>query len=282
MADRFKVRLAHILPRSIAMFLLILASALFLVPVVFVLFTALKSKHDLAAYPLLSVPKSLHFENFLKAWNEGRLSSYVSNSAFISIVKVPLGILISSLAAFALTRMRFRWSVPVFMFILVGMMVPMQATLVSLNMAIHRLGVANTYASIIYIYLGFGIPYSVLILWGFMKSIPIELDEAALIDGCSDFRRFASVVMPLTKPALAAILILDFLATWNEFILAQIFLTKDSMKTVTTGLMTFIGQHFADYTLLNAGVVLTMIPTLAVYLAFQKYFVSGVAGAVKG
>jgi raffinose/stachyose/melibiose transport system permease protein len=282
MARLSTVDRSSFLPRPVEYFLLILGSILFLIPVAFVVMTALKSKHDLAAYPLLAIPKRLHFENFAKAWTEGHLSTYIGNSVFISVVKVPLGILIEAMAAFALTRMSLRGALPLFMFFLVGMMVPMQATLVPLNVFIHALGVANTYPGIMFIYLGFGLPFGILILRGFFKSIPIELDEASLIDGCSDLQRFTRIVLPLAKPAVAALVILDFLATWNEFLLAQIFISKDSMKTVTTGLMSFIGQHFADYTLLNAGVVLTMLPTIIVYMAFQRQFVSGVAGAVKG
>jgi raffinose/stachyose/melibiose transport system permease protein len=189
---------------------------------------------------------------------------------------------VEALAAFALTRMDLKGSVTIFMVFLVGMMIPMQATLVPLNVFLNKFRLVNTYPGIILVYIGFGIPFGILILRGFFRTIPKELDEAAVIDGCGDGQRFLRVILPLSKPAVAALLILDFLSTWNEFLLAQIFLTKDSMKTITTGLMTFVGQHLTDYTLLNAGVVLSMIPSIVVYIVFQKQFVSGVAGAVKG
>jgi len=271
-----------LLPRPLLYGFLIVGSLLFLVPVLFVVLTALKSKHDLASQPFFALPTELRFDNFAKAWIDGNLNTYIGNSVFISLVKVPLGILIESLAAFALTRMDLKGALIVFMVFLVGMMIPMQATLVPLNIFLHFVGLENTYPGIIFVYIGFGIPFGILILRGFFRSIPKELDEAALIDGCSDGQRFFRVILPLAKPAVAALIILDFLSTWNEFILAQIFLTKDSMKTITTGLMSFIGQHSTDYTLLNAGVVLTMIPSIVVYMVFQKYFVSGVSGAVKG
>jgi len=254
---------------------LVLGSILFLVPVFYVLMTALKSRHDLASMPFFALPPSLHFENFPKAWTDGSLGTYIGNSALISVVKVPLGVLVEALAAFALTRMDLKGAVTIFMVFLVGMMIPMQATLVPLNVFLNNPG-------IIFVYIGFGIPFGILILRGFFRTIPKELDEAAVIDGCGDGQRFLKVILPLAKPAVAALFILDFLSTWNEFLLAQIFLTKDSMKTITTGLMTFVGQHLTDYTLLNAGVVLSMIPSIVVYMVFQKQFVSGIAGAVKG
>jgi len=268
--------------RSLTYILLSLGVILFLVPLAFVLITALKSRHDLASMPFFALPTDWRWDNFPKAWTDGSLGTYIGNSVFISVIKVPLGILVEALAAFALSRMNLKGSLTIFMVFLVGMMIPMQATLVPLNIFLHHLGLVNTYPGIIFIYIGFGVPFGILILRGFFRSIPKELDEAALIDGCGDGQRFFRVILPLARPAVAALVILDFLATWNEFILAQIFLTNDKMKTVTTGLMTFVGQHLTDYTLLNAGVVMTMIPTIVVYVVFQKHFVSGVAGAVKG
>jgi raffinose/stachyose/melibiose transport system permease protein len=261
---------------------LILGAIIFLVPLFYVIVTALKSRHDLATLPFFTLPEVWHFDNFPKAWIDGNLSTYIGNSAFISVVKVPLGILVEALAAFALTRMDLKGATVIFMVFLVGMMIPMQATLVPLNIFLHSVGLTNTYPGIIFVYIGFGIPFGILILRGFFRTMPRELDESAVIDGCTDGQRFTRIILPLAKPAVAALFILDFLSTWNEFLLAQIFLTKDSMKTITTGLMTFVGQHLTDYTLLNAGVVLSMIPSVVIYMIFQKQFVSGMAGAVKG
>jgi raffinose/stachyose/melibiose transport system permease protein len=269
-------------PRPLVYFLLTAGSVLFIVPVLFVVITALKSRHDLATLPFFALPTEWRFDNFPKAWTDGSLGTYIGNSVFICLIKVPLGILVEALAAFALSRMNFKGALTIFMVFLVGLMIPMQATLVPLNLFLHSAGLANTYSGIIFVYVGFGVPFGILILRGFFRSIPKELDEAAVIDGCTDGQRFFRVILPLARPAVAALVILDFLATWNEFLLAQIFLTKDSMKTITTGLMAFVGQHLTDYTLLNAGVVLSMVPSLVIYLVFQKQFVSGVAGAVKG
>lgn len=259
---------------------LIILAVIFVLPIVFVAFTALKSNADLNANSFYSLPEQLVWSNFADAWN--RIRKYMANSLFISIVKVPLGILVNALAAFALTRLRFRWATGLFIFFLIGMMVPMQATLVPLNMLLNALGLNNTYPGIFFVYLGFGIPFGILVLRGFMLAIPRELDEAAVIDGCGELGKFFRIIVPLAMPAVATLFILDFLATWNEFLLAQIFITKESMQPITAGLLTFQGQHSTNYTLLNAGVLLSIIPVMVVYVFFQKYLISGMVGAVKG
>jgi raffinose/stachyose/melibiose transport system permease protein len=262
--------------------ILILLSILFLIPIVFIAFTAVKSNADLLSHPFYSWPKSFRWGNFLKAWNQGRIGMYMKNTLIISIIKVPLGIIIEAFAAFALTRMNFKWSHSMFALFLVGMMVPIQATLVPLNIFLIKTHLVSTYPGIILVYIGFGIPFGILILRGFFRSIPKELDEAALIDGCGDMSRFFRIILPLAMPALATLVILDFMATWNEFLLAQIFITKDTMRTITVGLLSFQGERSTDYTLLNAAVLISIIPVLIVYLVFQRYFVSGMTGSVKG
>lgn len=261
---------------------LILLAAFFLIPVIFIAFTALKSKPELLTSPFYALPKQFQWGNFAKAWDQGNLSMYMRNTVFICLVKVPLGIVIEALAAYALTRLNFKWSNSMFAFFLVGMMIPMQATLVPLNIFLNKTHLVSTYPGIFLVYVGFGIPFGILILRGFFRTIPKEIDEAALIDGCGDMSKFFRIILPLSIPAIATLVIFDFMATWNEFLLAQIFITKDTMKTITTGLMSFRGEHSTDYTLLNAGVLISIIPTLLVYLLFQKYFVSGLAGSVKG
>ena len=259
---------------------LFLLSVIFIMPVIFVVFTALKSNADLSANTFYSFPKELVWSNFAEAWN--RIKHYMGNSLLISIVKVPLGILVNALAAFALTRLNFKWATGMFIFILIGMMVPMQATLVPLNMMLNAVNLNNTFPGIIFVYLGFGIPFGILVLRGFMLAIPRDLDEAAVIDGCNELDKFFRIIVPIAMPAIATLFILDFLATWNEFLLAQIFITKESMQPITAGLLSFQGQHSTNYTLLNAGALISILPVMVVYVFFQKYLISGMVGAVKG
>ncbi|OKP70358.1 ABC transporter permease [Paenibacillus sp. P3E] len=260
--------------------LLIVLAIIFLIPILFIIMTALKSNADLVKNPVYAFPEIVKWGNFSEAWD--KMSIYIRNSLFISVVKVPIGILIEALAAYALTRMNFKWANALFAFFLIGMMIPFQATLVPLNMMLNHFGLENTYPGIFMVYIGFGVPFGIMVLRGFLRSIPKELDESAFIDGCGELGKFFRIILPIAMPAIATLIILDFLSTWNEFLLAQIFITKNSMLPVTAGLLTFQGQHSNDYTLLSAGVLISIVPILVVYLFFQRYFVAGMAGAVKG
>ncbi|WP_240763151.1 carbohydrate ABC transporter permease [Paenibacillus thalictri] len=271
------------LSRLLLYALLIALGCVWILPVVFMLFTAMKSPADLfGSSSLFSIPKKIEWANFVNAWSQGKMSLYMGNSLIISAVKVPLGIFIASLAAFALTKMNFKWSNSAFIFFLLGMMIPVQVTLVPLNIMLTKSGLINTRTGLIIVYIGFGLSFAILILRGFFRTIPKELDDAAKIDGCSNWGLFWRIIMPIAMPAVATLVILDFLSTWNEFLLAQIFITSDQLRTVPTGLMSFKGQFSTNYGLMNAGVLISVIPIFAVYLLFQKYFVQGLAGSVKG
>ncbi|MCP8967743.1 carbohydrate ABC transporter permease [Ectobacillus ponti] len=253
---------------------------LFIIPIIFITSTSLKTSTELLGNSLLTMPKHYNWENYINAWKQ--IKPYFMNSLWISLMKVPIGIFVEALAAYALTRMNMKWSNVIFAFFLIGMMIPMQATLVPLNIILTKLQLTNTYFGIILIYIGFGVPFGILILRGFFRTIPKALDEAAIMDGCGDWMKLIKIILPLSVPALATLMILDFISTWNEFVLAQIFITKDTMRTVTTGLLSFKGEHSTDYTLMNAAVMISVVPQLIIYLIFQKYFISGMAGSVKG
>lgn len=260
-----------------------LCAAVWLIPVMLVIFTALKRPEQLGTTNgLFSVPQPFDWGNLSAAWTIGNIGQYMKNSVIVTAIKVPAGILVESLGAFALARMTFRFSTPVFIFILIGMVLPVQAALIPLNSLLTQFNLLNNYASLIVIYIGFGVPFGVLVLRGFFRTIPRELDEAALMDGCSYLGLYWRIIMPLSMPAIAALVIFDSLFTWNEFLLAQLFLTDGSMRTVSAGLLAFTSQYTTNYTLLNAGIVLTILPVIVVYLVFQRYFVSGLAGAIKG
>ncbi|GJM75432.1 hypothetical protein HMSSN036_76480 [Paenibacillus macerans] len=205
--------------RAVSYILLFGLAVIFLVPIVFIAMTALKSNADLMRNPVYALPETLAWSNFAEAWD--KMKPYIGNSLFISVVKVPLGILVEALAAYALTRMGFKWADALFAMFLIGMMIPFQATLVPLNMMLNHFGLANTYPGIFIVYIGFGIPFGIMVLRGFLRSIPKELDEAAYIDGCGELGKFFRIILPIAMPAIATLVILDFLSTWNEFLLAQ-------------------------------------------------------------
>lgn len=269
--------------KKIILYLILIAFAvIFIVPMFTLLATAIKSKKDFfSGISLFSLPKQIAWSNFTKAITKGRLMIYMKNDLIISMLKVPLGIFVEALAAFALTRLNIKHKTGVFIFFLIGMMLPMQTALVPINVIFSKLGLINTYFGLFYVYIGFGISYGILILRGFFRGIPKDIDEAAHIDGCTKWRLFWNIILPIAKPAVATLVITDFLATWNEYLLASVIINDNAKKTVPVGIMTFVGEHGTDYGYLCAGVLLSVIPVMLIYLMFQRYFVEGMAGAIK-
>ncbi len=269
--------------KKIILYMLLIALAiLWIVPMFTLLATAVKSKADFyTGVSLFEFPENPAWGNFVNAFKKGKLFMYMKNDLIVSGLKVPLGIFIEALAAFALTRLKMRHRTGVFVFFLVGMILPLQTALVPINVIYSKLGLLNTYFGLFYVYIGFGISFGILILRGFFRGIPREMDEAAYIDGCSKWQLFYRIILPVAKPAVATLVITDFLATWNEYLLGSVIINDNTMKTVPVGLMTFVGEHGTDYGYLCAGVLISLIPVLTVYLIFQRYFVEGMAGAVK-
>ena len=262
--------------------LLVLLALVWIAPAFTLIATALKSKKDFySGLSLFQLPPQIAWDNFSAAITSGHMFFYMKNDLVICLIKVPLGIMLEAMAAFAITRLRVRNRTSVFIFFLIGMMLPMQVALIPISIVFGKLGLFNTYIGLGVVYIGFGISFGILVLRGFMSGIPHELDEAAYIDGCNKVQLFTRVILPLSKPAIATLFISDFLATWNEYLLSSIIITKDEMKTVPTGIMSFVGQHGTDYGGLCAGVIISIIPVMIVYFMFQKYFVAGMAGAIK-
>ena len=258
-------------------------AAIWVAPFVFIGFTSLKSTAEAMGSGAFSPPSEMRFDNYAFAWSRGGFDRAFFNSLLVTVVKVPLGLLISAVAAYALARMRTRWNKALLLFVFFGTMIPFQVMLAPLFTLINGMGLIDSYVGLILPYLAFGIPYQVFILYSFFRSVPRELSEAALIDGASHFTTFRRIFLPITLPVLAALLILDFVATWNEFAMALVILQDKAMWTLPLGLMSFQGQFSNDYGQLNAAIVITVLPAVIVYLIFQRYFVSGLtSGAVKG
>ena len=198
-------------------------------------------------------------------------------------LKMGNNIFVGAMASFALTRLNIKHRIGIFVFFLIGMMLPMQTALVPINIIYSKLNLLNTYFGLFYVYIGFGISYCILIMRGFMLGIPKDIDEAACIDGCNKWQLFYKIILPIAKPAIATLFITDFLSTWNEYLLASVIINDNAMKTVPVGIMTFVGEHGTDYGYLCAGVLVSVIPVMVVYLIFQRYLIDGMtSGAVKG
>jgi raffinose/stachyose/melibiose transport system permease protein len=261
---------------------LVVVAVIWIAPFVFIIFTALKSNSTVMGTGAFVPPTEIAWENFGNAWQRGDFATTVVNSTIITVVKVPLGLMISAMAAYTLSRIEFRGQRAIFLAIVFGTMIPFQVMLAPIFKQVNSFGLINTYVGIILPYLAFGVPYQVFILHGFFREVPKELSEAALIDGASHFTVFRRIFLPVSLPVLAALLILDFVATWNEFAMALVIMQDPDNWTLPLGLMSFQSQFARDYGQLNAAIVMTVLPAAIVYLIFQRYFVSGLtSGAVK-
>jgi raffinose/stachyose/melibiose transport system permease protein len=259
---------------------MVIVALLWFTPVFTLILTALKDAGDFAVNGAFSFPKGIRWANFSEAWETG-VKNYFWNSVIVTVFKVPAGIILESMAAFALTHMHFKWADRVFTYILIGLIVPMQMTLVPLTLLMNALNLIDTLAGLTILYVGFGVPFGVLVMRGFFRTVPTAIIEAARIDGCSWFRIFYRIALPLAIPAVVSLCILDGVATWNEFILAQIFLRSDENRTLPLGLVQFSTQFATQYDQLAAAVLISVVPIMLVFLFFQRYFVSGMGGAVK-
>lgn len=262
---------------------LIISAAVWILPFVFILFTSFKTEPDIMGTGAFSFPDPFILGNYSTGWDRAHFGTTFFNSVIITFIKVPLGLFFAAAAAYVLARMEIRWKKFLFVLFVFGTMLPFKIMLAPLYALVNGLGILNTYVGVILPYLAFGVSYQVFILHGFFKGVPKELSEAALIDGASHFTIFRKIFLSLSLPVLAALFILDFVATWNEFAMALVLLQNQDMWTLPLGLMTFQGQLDVDYGPLNASIIMTILPATIVYLLFQRYFVGGLtSGAVKG
>jgi len=276
-------RIGPRLARLVAYGLLCLLGFIWIAPFVFMVFTATKQPQELYSTPSYLPSAEPHWENFVVAAEQANFLKYGMNSAVIAFVKVPLGLLVSALAAFLFSRVKFRFRGPLFLLFILGTMVPVQVAIIPMFEELLRLGLLNTHVGLVLVYIAFGVPYQIFLLRNFFNGIPRELDEAAAIDGASKLAIFWRVIMPLSKPILAALFILDFVGTWNEFSLALVVLQSSPNWTLPLGLQAFQGQFGVQFHLVQAVTILATIPVLVLYIVFQRAFVSGLtAGAVKG
>ncbi len=259
-----------------------LIALVFMIPIIVLVVTALRSDPDFIQHGVFSVPHSLRWANLSDAWQTGDFGTTYKNSALITVVKVPLGLLISALAAYPLAKLRFRLNGLFFIYFVAGLAVPIHVALLPLFVIERNLGLLGSLWALLPPYLAFGIPFQVFVLRGFMRLIPGELMEAARVDGAAEIVVFARVVLPLITPALATLCILDAVATWNEFLMALVLLPNANIHTLPLGLLNFFDQFSGSYTQLSAGIVLGVIPLLIVYMFLQRYLISGLlGGAIK-
>lgn len=254
-----------------------------LFPVYWMFTFSLKSNAEIFGVNVAGLPKEWLWSNYQKAMNVGHIGRYFVNSIIVSLTTIIIVMLISLMATFALTRFIWKGRKRMNSFFMLGLTIPIHAALVPIYVTLSRLDLLNKYISLIIPYAAFSLAMGILICTGFMQELPMDLDEAACIDGCNTWGIFFRIIVPLMKPAVATVSIYTFLQCWNELMFANNFISDSAHKTLPVGVQALSGQYTTDWGPIGAALVLATFPTLIFYAFFSKKIqASFIAGAIKG
>jgi len=266
--------------------LILIVLVYFAFPFYWMLKSAFQTNTEIMAIPTQWVPSSLSFQSFERALALIPFGRYITNSLFVSVSTTLVAITIASMAAYVLARFRFPGATVILVIILFSQLIPGITRVFPIYFLIQDLGLLNNYLGLILAYIGFSVPYAVLMLRGYFKtSCPEELEEAALIDGCNYFTAFVRVVLPVSRPGIAAIAIFTFLGAWNDFLWASLLLNRGQMKTIQVGLGDFVGEMSGIQSMnaFMAACLMATIPAILLFALAQHNIVGGIsAGAIKG
>ena len=262
-----------------------LLTAFALAPFVWVFLTSLKTRQELYATPLTYLPGTLTVANYVDAWTSKLtpFSRFFANSLWVSSVTMVATTAISILAGYALARFRFFGRQAFLLVFLATQMFPAVLLIAPLLSQWHALGLIDTYQALIYSNFSFTVPFTVWMLVGYFDSIPRELEESAMIDGCSRFGALCRVILPLAAPGVAATAIFAFVSSWSELLFAITFTSQTEMRTLSAGLLFMVGQYEIQWGQLSAGVIISTLPVAVLFTYLQRHLIRGLAaGAVKG
>lgn len=260
-----------------------LVVSLFLLPVIVMAYNAFKPYSEIMS-DILALPRQATLGNFKTVWADMQAPRLFVNNLVITSVGIVGIILFSSMSGYRLSRTKSRASWILFLVFILPMLIPFQTIMITVLKLAKTCGLSNSVLGLAVQYWGFGIPLAVFLYHGFVKSVPVELDEAAMIDGVGDFQAFARIIFPLLKPITFTIMIVDVMWIWNDYLLPLVMVNSSrSTRTLTLAVYTYFGQYVSNYGYAIAALIIAVIPSVAFFLALQKWIVKGVtAGAVKG
>ncbi|MCI9082596.1 MAG: carbohydrate ABC transporter permease [Lachnospiraceae bacterium] len=260
-----------------------IAALFFLAPIFIIINYSLKGKRELYLSSPLALPESLNFENYRKAFEKLDLGTTFVNTFVYTAVSVLILAILCGTTAWAIARCKRKFFKFCYIYFIVGILIPYQALFLPIYMIGYKMNMTNTRFGIIFMYVATGISFGVFLMNSFMSTVPLELEEAARIDGCSVFRTYFSVVLPLLKPAMATLVIMQSFQIWNDYLLASLYVSKKQLKTLTVAIHSLFSAQSSDYTTAMAAIVISVLPIAILFLSLQKYFIKGMTvGAVKG
>lgn len=277
-----KVTLTKIILNVVKWFLIIFFALYTLFPLLWLVITSLKTNAEYFDNPF-SLPAVLQFQNYVNAFNQANLGQMIVNSVTVAIAATFINVMAAAMASYAISRFKFKGREILFALFSAGIMVPLNALMVPYFTIFSKIGLLDSLNSLRILYAAIGIPISTFIIRGFMDSFPLEIEEAAYIDGCGFFGRFFKIVLPLVKTGLMTAATFQFLTCWNEFVYANLLTSSPSTKTIQIGIRYFTNQFTTDYVSMYAAIVIAIIPSIVGYILFQERVISGLtSGAVKG
>ena len=269
--------------KTVLWIVLITVAVIQIFPLIWLVDFFLASSTEMFTSGLLIIPQKIQWGNYVKAFVDGHFLLYLKNSILINGLAVILVILVSIMTAFACRRMQWKLSGLVKTFLLMGMMIPIHATLLPNYKIYSQLGLTDTIWALLIPYVAFSLPQGLFLMTSFMESIPVELEEAAVMDGCGICRIIFQIITPMLKSSIATVAIMTFLNNWNEFMMASTYLSSQKWKTLPFSVLEFTGQYSSNYAVQFAVMALTAAPAVIVYIALNKHITKGAAmGAVKG
>jgi len=262
---------------------LVLWAVISVFPVYWMLTFSLKTNEEIFGENVIGLPKYWVWENYTRAMNTGNMPLYFLNSVIVAVSTIVITLLASVMATYAITRLDWKGRKSMNKFFMLGLTIPIHASIVPLYTTLAKIKMLNSYFALIIPYSAFSLAMGILISIGFMGDIPYDLDEACFLDGCGVWGTFVRVIAPLMMPAVATVGIYTFLQCWNELMFANVFISKDSLKTLPVGVQALSGQYTTDWGPIGAALSIATIPTLLVYVFLSKQIQdSFIAGAVKG
>lgn len=269
------------IPASAAYAVLAVFAAVVIYPLGLLLINSLKSTQEIFTDPN-GLPPVLRFDNFIKAWEQADFSTYYLNSVIVTVGSVGLILLVTSLACHALARHQFRWTDPVYLFFVLGLMMPVRLAILPLFIMLRDLHLLDSLLGLILVYTAAGLPFSVFLLTNFFRGLPMELDEAARLDGASEFDVYRRIILPLSKPGLAVVAIYNAVLVWNDYFFPLIFIRSPQLRTLPLGITSFFGEHSTQWDLVFAGLTTTALPMILAFVILSRGFMRGLTeGALK-
>jgi len=256
---------------------------MFLTPIFIIINYSFKTKKELYLSNPFALPESFNFDNYIKAFDKLNMITSFRNTMLYTVISVFVLAGLCGITAWAIARCKHKFFKFCYVYFIIGILIPYQALFLPIYIIGYKLKLTNTFYGIIFMYVATAISFGVFLMTSFMTTVPVELEEAARIDGCSVIKTYVKIVLPLLKPAMATLVIMQSFQIWNDYLLASLYVSSKKLKTLTVAIQSLFSAQSSDYTTAMAAIVISVLPIAILFMSLQKYFIKGMTvGAVKG